>query len=596
MRRGSEPRRAGSSRPAASLPRTGLPIASALRAAWREGYSLDALRADVLAGMVVALVALPLSMGLAIAIGVPPAHGIYSAVVAGAVVALLGGCRFQVTGPTAAFVVILGPVASEHGLPGLFTAGFMAGALLVVLGLARLGHLVRFVPLPVVMGVTAGIATVIAALQLEHVFGLTLATTPHGFVAHARALWHGRSSLSIPELSTALLTLAVLLAATRAASRVPPALLAIVAASLLAALLQHLIPALHVATIGSELARLGAVGGLAHDLPGPGWPWGAEPSVTHLLQLLPVALAVALLGALESLVSATLADRATGTRHDPDSELVGLGIGNMLAACCAGVAATGALARTLMNVRAGARTPLAAVAHAILVLLFVVAFAPLVSHVPMAALGVLLLRVAWDMSAPRALARMIRTAPRGDVVLLCACYALTVLVDMLIAIVTGVALAALLFAQRMAESTTTRATILTRTRAGNLDDLGAPEHVMLYEIGGPVFFATTDRVLARLSCRGDATPVAAILDLSRVLVIDSTSLEALVHALHALHSDGNTLILSGVHAQPRRALRGTSLWQTPDVHVVDSLDAAIVLAVNQPLRCARSDVDRVQPS
>jgi sulfate permease, SulP family len=581
MKRGNDRKRPrASSRVAAARPRRArIPLASALRDAWHRGYSLDDLRADVLAGTVVALIALPLSMGLAIAIGVPPAHGISSAVVAGASVALLGGCRYQVTGPTAAFVVILGPVVPEHGLSGLFTAGFMAGAILLVLGIARLGHLVRFVPLPVIMGVTAGIATVIATLQLDHVLGLALPTPPHGFVARLQALWRLRASIGAPELVTSLLTFAVLIAATRAGSRAPPALLAIVAASFAAALVQRFVPALHVATISSELAQLGAIGGLAASLPGPGLPWGEDMSFARLLQLLPVALAVALLGALESLVSATLSDRATGTRHDPDGELVGLGIGNMLAACFSGVAATGALARTTMNVRAGARSPLAAVSHAILVLSFVVAFAPLVSYVPMATLGVLLLRVAWDMSDIRALVSLIRTAPRGDVVLLCACYGITVLMDMLTAVAVGVALSALLFMRRMADSTTTRATILTRT--GTVP-LPASEYVVLYEIGGPVFFATADRVLARLSCRSDATKGTAILDLSRVPVIDSTSLAALVRALQLLLEEGHTLILASVRPQPRSVLSETSLWATPQVHVVDNLDAAIVLAANTP--------------
>jgi SulP family sulfate permease len=394
------------------------PLAYALRRALRKGYALKDLWADILAGVVVGVVALPLSMALAIAVGAPPQHGLYTAIFAGFSVSLLGGCKFQVTGPTAAFVVILAPIVSKHGLSGLLTAGFMAGALLVAMGAFRLGDLIRFIPYPVTTGFTTGIATVIATLQVKDVFGLTVPEMPEHYLERVIALWEARGSASFQEVGAAAATLALLLVVPRLAKRIPAPLVAIGTVSLLAALLHHMVPAFAVDTIGSRFQTVVGgvrVAGIPSVVPSPSWPWGHSLSIALVRELVPSAVAIAMLGAIESLLSAVIADGMTGTKHDPNSELVGLGIGNLLAPIFGGIAATGALARTATNIRAGARSPIACAAHSVVVLLAILVLAPWVAFVPMASLAALLLLVAWNMSEVHHFVGLMRVAPRSDI-------------------------------------------------------------------------------------------------------------------------------------------------------------------------------------
>lgn len=421
------------------------PIATALRGALARGYGPADLRADLLAGAVVGVVALPLSMALAIAVGAPPQHGLYTAIVAGSVVALLGGCMVQVTGPTAAFVVILAPILNRYGLSGLLTAGLMAGVLLVAMGAARLGRLIQFIPNPVTMGFTTGIATVIATLQLKDALGLQAGPMPDDYAGKVAALWAARSTVNGAELLVAATTLALLLVLPRVIKKVPAPLLALAIVSAGVVVTRGVWPELSIATIGSRFrSTVGGVeyAGIPPIVPALAPPWAGGLSFGLLRELLPSAFAIALLGAIESLLSAVVADGMTGKKHDPDAELVALGVGNIAAALFGGIAATGALARTATNVRAGARSPLAAVAHAGVVLLSLVALAPLVARVPMAALAALLLIVAWNMSELHGFVGVIRGAPKSDVFVLLTCYALTVAFDMVIAVSVGVVLAA----------------------------------------------------------------------------------------------------------------------------------------------------------
>lgn len=552
------------------------PVATAMRRAWAKGYGAPELRADLLAGMVVGVVALPLSMALSIAIGVPPQHGLYTAMVAGASVALLGGCKFQVTGPTAAFIVILSPILVEHGLRGLLTAGFMAGILLVAMGLTRLGRLMQFIPHPVTTGFTTGIATVIATLQVKDVFGLNVQVMPDHFVGKLDALWQARGSAHLSEMCVALVTLGLLLFVPRVSKRVPAPLLAILLVSLGVLVLQRIIPGFHVSTIGSRFQTTidgVVVRGIPQLLPAPQLPWSDQLSFAELRGLLPAAFAIALLGGIESLLAATIADGMTGTKHDPNAELVALGVGNILAPVFGGIAATGALARTATNIRAGARSPVASITHAIVILLSIVFLAPWVAHVPMAALAGLLLIVAWNMSEIHGFVSVVRIAPKSDVFVLLTCYGLTVFFDMVIAISVGVVLAALLFMRRMAE--------LSQSRLLFGDDKEStyaplPPGVLLYEISGPLFFGAAQSAMATLEATHRDDYRVMILHLGKVPIVDSTGLVALDSAIGSLIRRRHSVVLAGPLPEPREVFAKAELTKKHvGLFLADDVDAAI---------------------
>lgn len=556
-----------------------IPIATALRRAFAKGYGPAELRADVLAGVVVGVVALPLSMALGIAIGAPPQHGLYTAMVAGAAVALSGGCKFQVTGPTAAFVVILAPILGKHGLSGLLTAGFMAGLMLIAMGLARVGRLMQFIPHPVTTGFTTGIATVIATLQLKDALGLEVAAMPDHYVDKLAVLWQARGTARVAELGVALATLALLFLVPRLTKKVPAPLIAIAVVSLGVLGLRALAPELSVATIGSRFQTTidgVAVRGIPPVLPTPALPWDGGLSLALVRELFPAALAIALLGAIESLLSATIADGMTGTKHDPNAELVGLGIGNLLAPLFGGIAATGALARTATNIRAGARSPIASVVHALVILLAILILAPWVAHVPMAALAGLLLVVAWNMSEIHGFVGVVKVAPKSDVLVLLTCYGLTVFFDMVIAVSVGVVLAALLFMRRMAELTEARPLLGDGDESGTLP---LPARVMLYEINGPLFFGAAQNAMSALEAARRDDYRVMILNLGKVPVIDGTGLVALDNAIASLVRRRHAVVLAGPLPRPRRIFDKAALEKKhPGVHLAEDVDAAIALA------------------
>jgi SulP family sulfate permease len=553
-----------------------------MRRALAQGYDKAALRADVLAGIVVGIVALPLSMALAIAVGVPPQHGLYTAIVAGIVVALTGGSKFQITGPTAAFVVILAPIVSRSGLAGLLCAGVLAGALLIAMGFARLGRLIQYVPHPVTTGFTAGIATVIAVLQLKDVFALPIQHMPETFLEKLHALWLARAGASWPDFGIALLTLALLLLLPRAApkltARVPAPLIAIAAAAVTAALAERLVPGFSVATIGTRFhTQVGSqiVPGIPRVPPLPMLPWGSGGiTLGTVNQLVSAAFGIAILGAIESLLSATIADGMTGKKHDPDAELIGLGIGNIVVPFFGGIAATGALARTATNVRAGARSPISAVVHSFVVLLAILLFAPLVAYIPMASLAGLLLLVAWNMSEVRHFLNIVRIAPKSDVFILLLCYLLTVVFDMVIAVSVGVVLAALLFMRRTAELTHSR---LLEANESESEHALAPG-VALYEIAGPLFFGAAQNAMGAIGSVGADVRVV-VLALGGVPSIDATGFVALESSIKRLRSLGKQVILAGPLPHPRSVFERANLAQHHEhVHFAHSLAEGLVKA------------------
>ena len=535
------------------------PLFAAWRQTLRAGYGGRELRGDLVAGLTVGIIAIPLAMALAIAVGVAPQHGLYTVLMASPLIALTGGSRFNVSGPTAAFVVILLPITQQFGLGGLLLCTMLAGLILIALGLLRAGKLIAFVPYPVTLGFTAGIGIVIATLQLKDAFGLTFATQPQHYLDQLSQLARALPAIQPGDTLVAGLCLAVLIIWPRLVPKVPGHLVALVVGALAAVALET--AGLPVATLGERFSY--SVDGVAHPgipplLPDFAWPWllpgpdGQPLTLNFELfhQLLAPAFAIAMLGAIESLLCAVVADGMTGSQHDPNAELLGQGIGNLVAPLFGGITATAAIARSATNVRAGASSPLAAIIHAGVVLVAILWLAPLFSYLPMAALAALLIMVAWNMSEAPHVIRTLRIAPRSDVLVLLTCLVLTVLFDMVLAVGVGLLLAAGLFIKRMSELTDT--TALSRRQHRLLEDL--PEHVAAYAIHGPLFFGAAEKALGVLR-RFNPQVRVVIVDISGVPMLDMTALAALENVLLDYRKLGIALILSGSNARVRLKLR-----------------------------------------
>ena len=536
---------------------------SALHGYLREsGRSLEGLRSDALAGITVGVIALPLSMALAIAAGVPPQHGLYTAIVGGILIALCGGSRFNISGPTAAFVVILLPITTQYGLGGLLLAGMLSGFILIAMGVLRLGSLIAVVPYPVTVGFTSGIGAVIGVLQLRDLLGLELHPGGPDFVDYIIALAGSLRDARPAEMLIGGLTLAAVLLWQKRRSPIPSHLVGLALGMLATLVLTQLDPAFSVATIGTRFHY--EIGGIAGNGVPPLpphwlWPWqlpdaNGNPigiSLTLLKALLPPALAIAMLGALESLLCATVADGMTGTRHDPNDELIGQGIGNVVLPFLGGIPATAALARTAANVRAGARSPVSAVVHGVFLL---VALAPLLARIPMASMAALLIVVAWNMSEVHHFRRILRIAPRGDCATLLCCFALTVLVNMEVAVAVGMTLAALVFIRRTIELSGSR---LIESHAHE-HAASLPPEVVIYDVNGPLFFGVAQKALAGLArLRGEIRVV--ILELSDVTMMDMTAIVALESIVEDLHERGIFLIVCGLSPRILRKLEKTAV-------------------------------------
>jgi SulP family sulfate permease len=539
-------------------------------------YSAAQFRNDLSAGLTVGVVAIPLSMALAIASGVPPQHGLYTAIVAGALIALCGGSRVNISGPTAAFVVVLLPVVHQFGLGGLVIAGFMSGLILIALGLARMGRLIEFVPYPVTVGFTAGIGVVIAVLQIKDFLGLTIPEAGDNFVARVWAIGEALPTLRWQDTLVAVTTLALLIAWPRLQTRIPvrlPGPLAVLAVvTLVTWLAAALIPGAHVATIGSTFSY--TLGDIVHDgipdlppmlvapwdLPGPdGQPIGLSFDLIH--KLLGPAIAIAALAAIESLLCAVISDGMAGTRHNPNAELIGLGIGNVVVPFFAGIPATAAISRTATSVRAGARTPIAAIVHAGVVLLAVLAIAGLLNQVPMSALAALLLIVAWNMAEARHVVRIVRTAPGSDIAVLMCCFTLTVLFDMTVAVAVGIGLAAMLFIRQVIEQTGVNAlTNGARGRRRRREKL--PEGVLVYDIDGALFFGAAHRALRTLESLPPNARVV-VLDMDDVSILDMTAMMVLQELLSHLSAQGAVVIIAGLHPRLILQLRRAGIRRRP---------------------------------
>jgi SulP family sulfate permease len=565
-------------------------LAYGLRTRMREGYTKSDFRADVLAGLVVGIVALPLSMALAIATEVPPQHGLYTAIVAGVICSLLGGTRLQVTGPTAAFVVILLPIVRMYGIAGLLVAGMMAGVILLLMGIARLGRLMQFIPHPVTSGFTMGIAVVIGIGQLKDVMGVSLVgadgSKPDGTIETVVRLFQVAGHTNGWDLLIGGVTLLLLLGIPKVIKRIPAPLIALTLAAVLAVILEKLIGGVHAATIGSKFTSTidgETVRGIPPLPPLPVLPWHLHDtlhkvpeftlSYATIKALIPSAFAIAMLGAIESLMSAMVADGMSGSKHDPNAELISLGIGNIVVPFFGGIAATGAIARTATNIRAGGRSPISVVVHSIFVLACTIALAPLVAYLPMAAMAALLLIVARNMSEARHFVRLVRIAPRSDVMVLLTCFGLTVVFDMVIAVTVGVVLAALLFMRRMAVLTQIKLATTT-TQAYE-----TPPGVRVYEIAGPMFFGAAKTAMETLDTIGsDARTL--ILDMRSVPVMDATGMVALETILDRLHRSNRKVIIAGLQPEPMDVVTRAGIKRQPGrLAFAPDIETALSMAI-----------------
>ncbi len=499
------------------------------------------LAPNIIAGLVVGIVAMPLAMAFAIASGATPAQGLYTAIVAGLATSLLGGTRVQISGPTGAFIAVLAGITAQYGMAGLQAATLMAGVILLILGIAKLGAVIRFIPSPVIVGFTAGIAVIIWVGQWKDFFGLP---APHGMHFHEKLLALLQSFRQLHVATTLLATGTLLVLAlgnrwlgkVRGLERLPAPLLAMLAATAVQAIWNFD----GVATIGS------AFGGIPRELPSLTWP---SLPLNGYLQLVGPAFAIALLGAIESLLTAVVADGMTGWRHDSNQELIGQGLANILSPLFGGFAATGAVARTATNIRNGATSPVAGVVHALLLLLIILLLAPLAAHIPLAALAAILFFVAWNMADAPHVVRVLRTAPRADKLLLVVTFGLTVFVDLVVAVNVGVVLAALLFMRRMAETVSIEKQSFDD---GAGEDVVLPHSVLVYRIDGPFFFGAAEK-LERTLERLQLGVQTVVLRLGRVPFMDATGLHTLNEIVGRLQKRHVRVLLCGIHP----ALRGT---------------------------------------
>ena len=533
----------------------------------REGYGWPQFRADAIAGLTVAVVALPLSMAIAIAAGMPPERGLFTAIVGGFLISALGGSRFQVGGPAGAFIVLIAGIVERQGYDGLVLATLMAGCLMLAVGFLRLGTYIKYIPFPVTVGFTAGIAVIIFASQVKELLGLDLTNEPAALLPKIGAIWSSLNTLKPATVGLSALAIAIILGARHFRPKWPGLLIAVAVSAVLAFLLQ-----IDVATIGSRF------GGVPRTLPAPHLP---PLDLAKLHVLLPDAISIALLGSIESLLSAVVADGMSGRRHRSNCELVAQGVANIAAVVFGGMCVTGTIARTATNVRSGAHGPISGMLHAVYLLAFMLVAAPLAAYIPLASLGAVLAIVAWNMAEKQAFWGLIR-ASWGDAVVLLATFLLTIFADLTLAIAVGVTLGAFLFLHRMAQSVevSTGQNALaedvadaTNTGRPAYDPRALDADVMVYRISGAFFFGATAAVGAVLDRIGEH-PKAFVIDFSQVPLVDSTAANTLEGFVEKLQRSGTRVYFAGASKDVRRTLLIAGL-RKPLVRYVSSAEDAV---------------------
>jgi SulP family sulfate permease len=542
-----------------------------------RGYTPRSFLSDLIAGITVGLVALPLAMAFGISSGLSPQAGIYTAVVAGFLISALGGSKTQIGGPTGAFVVVVAGIVADHGIDGLFTCTLMAGVLLVILGLTGLGSAIKYIPRPVVIGFTNGIAILIASTQIKDFFGLRIDAVPGDFIGRMRAIVEHWGSFSPLATLLAVLCLVMLVVFRHFVRRVPGSIVVLLLATA-ATWIFHL----PVETIATRF------GGIPSGLPRWSLP-AIRPDL--ILPLLSPALTVAMLGAIESLLSAVVADRMSKDRHNPNVELFAQGVANLMSPLVGGLPATGAIARTATNIRSGAQSPISGMIHSLTLLTILLVAAPLAGHIPLAVLAAILMMVSWNMGEWAEIPDILKLS-KADIAVWIITFTLTVFADLTVAVEAGMILAALLYIRKVTATSSISRVTPEYVKAGFAHSLQAhaiPDNVAVYRIHGPFLFGATDK-LQLIEDELDSLPSVVVLRLRNMTAIDATGLHSLENLSEKLRHSGRHLILCGMRDQPARLMAQAEFHEhLGNDNIQPSLEAAIRRA-REILQCLSTDV------
>lgn len=535
-----------------------------------KNYSADKFKNDLVAGIVVGIVALPLAIAFGIASGVSPTVGLITAIIGGFIVSAAGGCTVQIGGPTGAFIVIVYNIIASFGLEGLAVATFMAGLILVALGFFRLGTVIKFIPYPIVVGFTAGIALTIFSTQINDFFGLGLKNVPSEFIPKWGAYISNFGNIDWVTLCVGLAALAIIIVTPKVSRRLPGALIAIIIVTAVVAV----VPGISVETIGDRF------GSLSTDIP---QPHGFELNMATINRLLPSAFTIAILGAIESLLSATVADGVTGTRTNSNTELIGQGMANIIVPFFGGIPVTGAIARTMTNITNGGRTPVAGIVHALVLLLIFLFAMPLINYIPMACLAAVLVVVAYNMSGWRTIVGIFH-APKSDISVLMVTFLLTVIFDLTIAIEIGLLLAVVLFMRRVMENTEIKVyseqlDVAEGTDLSQHEMLDVAPGVSIYEIDGPFFFGIATKFDEMMRSTLGSKPLVRIIRMRKVAFIDATALHNLELLIKSSQSEGIHIVLSGVRPAVSETLMHAGIDRLVGAdHICDHISKAVVMA------------------
>ncbi|MDF9415800.1 SulP family inorganic anion transporter [Bacillus altitudinis] len=513
-----------------------------------EGYDSSKFRRDLIAGLVVGVVAIPLGMAFAIASGVGPEYGLYTVIVAGILISLFGGSKYQIGGPTGAFVPILFGIVSQYGIENLLIAGFMAGCMLVLFGIFKLGKLMKFIPRPVIIGFTAGIAVIIFSGQIANFLGLKGVEKHESFFLNMREIVVHLDTANSLAILTAIVGLIVILAAQKYIPKIPGALLGLLVSTFIAVLFFQG----QVETIGS------AYGEIPRQLPTFAFP---ELTIEKIIYLLPPAIVIALLGGVESILSAMVADNMKGSKHDSNKELVGQGIANMAAPLFGGIPATGAIARTATNIKNGGASPISGVVHGVVVLLILMLFAPYASMIPLAAMAPILMFVAWNMSEKKEFINIVKVK-NADSLVLVVTFLLTVIGDLIIGVTAGLILAFIAFIKKMSQTTNihTNVAVPQIETAAALERETDQKGISMYSIEGPLFFGTTDSLENSILDHVQTKPKTLILLMNKVNYMDTSAEAVLMNISNRLKHHNGKLMIVGLQSQPKELLHRTGLF------------------------------------
>lgn len=540
-----------------------------------ENYSFSKFRKDLIAGLVVGIVALPLAIAFGIASGVSPTVGLTTAIIGGFLVSMLGGNSVQIGGPTGAFIVIVYTIIQQYGLVGLGVATFMAGLILVAMGLFRLGTVIKFIPYPIVVGFTAGIALTIFSTQINDFLGLGLSDVPGQFIPKWGMYFRNFTAVSWPAVVTGVISIIIMVAMPRISKKLPGALIAIITVTVLCFFCSGIIDGFTVEIIGDRF------GAMPTDLPEP---HAFKLDMVTINALLPSAFTIAVLGAIESLLSATVADGITGSHTNSNTELIGQGVANIVVPFFGGIPVTGAIARTMTNISNGGRTPVAGLIHALVLMLIFLFAMPLINYVPMACLAAVLIVVAWNMSGWRTIAALLRT-PKSDITIMAVTFLLTVIFDLTIAIEIGLLLAIILFIRRVTENTQIKIysdhlDVAAGTDLSQHEVLDVEHGVSVYEIDGPFFFgiATKFDEMMRIT-PGNMKPLVRIIRMRKVSFIDATGLHNLEILIRSSQKEGIHIVLSGVNSNVRVSLHNAGIDKlVGNDHICDHITKAVTMA------------------